>query len=284
MKILYENSELPQQVSLILGFFDGIHAGHRDVFKNTADAPRVVVTFSYSPIEYFKKDFKYIYSREYNYRLIEDLGIDYIFEQDFSNIVNISANDYLKTLIEKFSPVSITTGFNHTFGYNKVGNVNLLKENQGTYKYFCTPATKFGDDIVSSTLIKKMISKGELEIANKFLAKNFTIESTVIEGQKLGRELGFPTANMIYPDNIIKLPYGVYKARIFNRPAVMNWGIKPTIGGGETLEVHIPNYDIDLYGKKVQVELISKLRDEKKFVNIEELKSQIEKDVVECLK
>lgn len=284
MRILNENSNFPQQVALILGFFDGVHAGHCDVIKNTPDTKKVIVTFSSSPAEYFKKDFCYIYPREYNYELLENLGVDYIYEQDFAKIAELSADEYLKKLINIFNPKSITTGFNHTFGAKRQGNSDFLKEYKKDFIYYCTAPTIIDNEVVSSTRIKNLIVSGEIEKANQLLQRNFSIKSTVIEGNKLGRKLGFPTANMEYPDNIVKLPYGVYKVKVLNQIAVMNWGIKPTIGAKETLEIHIPNFNENLYNKTLEVEILSKIRNEKKFNNLEELKQQIEKDIEVCLK
>ena len=107
MKMLYENSDFPQGVSLILGFFDGVHAGHQDVIKNTLACKKVVVTFSSSPAQFFKKNFCYIYPRKYNYEILEQLNIDYIYEQDFSKIAHLSANEYLEKLVPR--PSSSTT-------------------------------------------------------------------------------------------------------------------------------------------------------------------------------
>ena len=284
MEILYDNSIFPQQVALILGFFDGIHAGHQDVIKNTPACKKVVVTFSSSPAIYFNKSFEYIYPRDYNFKLMEKCGVDYIYVQDFSKIVNLSAKEYIDFLIEKFNPISITTGFNHTFGANREGNSQYLSKNIHNIQIFNTQATKINDEIVSSTLIKKYLKLGEISKANSFLTRNFSIQSKVIEGAKLGRELGYPTANLKYPENIVKIPYGVYKVKVLDLPAIMNWGIKPTIGSDELIEIHIPNFNSNLYGKHLEFEIISKIRDEKKFNNLEELKNQIKKDVEKCLK
>lgn len=283
MEILNEKSNFPTNVSLILGFFDGIHAGHNDVIKNTSSAEKVVVTFSKSPAEYFSNKFEYIYPRRYNYELLAELGVKYVYEQDFASIVNLSASEYLDFIIKKFQPKSITTGFNHTFGTNRSGNPEFLLQNQNNFEYLCTPATKIGDKIVCSTLIKDFISKGDLNNVKSFLSRNFSIESTVIKGEKLGRKLGFPTANMKYPEQIVKLPYGVYKVKVLDRPAILNWGVKPTFASEPLLEVHIPNYNEDLYGKVLRVEIFEKIRDERKFLNIDDLKNQIEKDVQKCL-
>lgn len=284
MEILHETSTIPQHASLIMGFFDGVHAGHRDVIKKATNLPKIMVTFSSSPAEYFGKNFEYIYPRELNYKLIKDLGIDYIYEQEFSTIAQLTAEEYLKKLETTFNPNSIITGFNHTFGANRQGTPDFLEKNQNTFQYLCTPPTKIRDEIVSSTKIKEYLKNGEIVKANEFLTRNFSIESRVIEGTKLGRKLGFPTANLKYPEKIVRIPYGVYKVKVFGQPAIMNWGIKPTIGANEIVEVHIPNFKENLYGKKVEIEIISKVRDEKKFNNLEELKKQIEKDIEECLK
>lgn len=284
MKILKEDSIFPQQGSLILGFFDGIHAGHQNVINAVNHKPLIVVTFSSSPAEYFGKDFKYIYKRDYDYKILEDLDVDYVYEQDFSKIAKTTADEYLKNLVDKFNPKYIVSGFNHTFGVNKQGNSELLKINQGSYTYCCVDKTIIFDEIVSSSLIKKYLKEGNIKKANKLLTREFLIESTVIEGVKLGRKLGFPTANLEYPSNIIKIPYGVYKVEVLDRIAIMNWGVKPTIGSEEVLEVHIPNFSENIYGKKLQIKIIDKIRDEKKFNNLDELKAQIKKDVELCLK
>ncbi len=284
MRKLGDNSDFPKNVSLILGFFDGIHAGHQKAIKTTSENKKVLVTFSSSPAEYFGKDFKYIYSRNKNYELLESLGIDYIYERNFADLAKISAEDYLSDLINKFNPKSITTGFNHTFGANKQGNYQMLENYREMFEYFCVPPIKVDDIVVSSSIIKNILSNGNIEKANKFLTRNFSLTSTVIEGAKLGRTIGFPTANMKYPDRIVKIPYGVYKVKVLNKPAIMNWGVKPTIGAEEIMEVYIPNFGADLYGKELTVEITSKIRDEIKFNSLEELTSQIKKDVEKCLK
>ena len=284
MKVLNKNSNIPQQLSLILGFFDGIHQGHRQVLANTPKTKKILVTFSTSPAEYFNKEFEYIYSREYNYKLLEKLGVDYVYEQKFNDIVNLSASDYLEFLVNKFNPISITSGFNHRFGCNRQGDSEFLEKNQKGFKYYSVPPYKINEEVVCSTKIKKFLSNGELEKANLFLGEEFTLKSTVKGGLKLGRKLGFPTANMDYPQNIVKIPYGVYKVIVLDKVALMNWGEKPTIGSSPLMEVFIPEFEGNLYGKELEIKVCSKIRDEKKFLSIEELKKQIEKDVETCLK
>lgn len=277
--------------SIILGFFDGVHCGHREVIKTAVDFAKenntktVLITFKESPAEYFGKNIPNIYPRQYSYDIISDLGVNAIWELNFINFVNKSADEFLELLNKTFSPKSISTGFNHTFGANKKGNPDFLKQNQEKYgyKYFCSPEYKISGETVSSTRIRELLKDGNIEKANLFLKNNFTFTSEVIKGKQLGRELGFPTANMQYPENFVKIPYGVYEVRVFGRPAILNWGIKPTVNGkSEVLEVHIPDFHDDLYGKILSVEIIKKIREEKKFNNIEELKEQITKDI-KCL-
>ena len=284
MEFINKDSKIPESVSLILGYFDGIHLGHQNVIKSALGEKKVLVTFSSSPAEYFKKDYKQIYSREYNYKLAETFGIDYVFEQEFSQIVNLSAEDYLDRLLNIFKPKYITTGFNHYFGKNRQGSPQYLKDFQTNFIYNCIEPTFIDNEIVSSTKIKEFLTKGNIKKANDFLTRNFTIESKVIEGVKLGRKLGFPTANMEYPKNIVKIPYGVYKVKTLNRVAIMNWGIKPTFKADEVIEVHIPNFEGNLYEQELKIEILDKIRDEIAFDSIEDLKIQITKDIEECLK
>lgn len=293
MKILENYPENLKKSSLILGFFDGVHLGHREVIMSAVNYAKknnsisVLLTFKKSPSEYFGKKSELIYPRLYSYKLMEAIGVDYVIESDFEDLASITAKDYLENLINTFEPISISTGFNHTFGHKKEGNNEFLKsaEEKYGYKYFKIPPYKYEGEIVSSTLIKNLISSGNLAKANKTLGEPFTVSGEVVNGQKLGRKLGFPTANINYPEGIVRLPYGVYKGESLGHPAVINWGIKPTVSGKEEcLEVHIIDFDKDLYGKILSVKIMDKIRSEQKFNSLENLKSQIKRDVESCLK
>lgn len=280
-------------VSIILGFFDGIHCGHRKVidqaveFAKKNNTKTLLLTFKKSPAEYFNKEFNYICSRDLSYKKIEELGVDYLLEIEFEDVVNILADDYLEKLVQKYAPVSITTGFNHTFGANKKGNVELLEQmsEQLGYKYFCVLPYMFNNEIVSSTLIKEKIENGLAEKANELLGAEFTLKAKVIQGEKRGRKLGFPTANAEYPKNIVRLPFGVYKVAVLGKSAIMNWGVKPTFGGQkELLEVHIlDGFNEDLYGKELDITVLKRIRGEKKFESKQELINQIKEDIKLCL-
>ena len=274
--------------NLVLGFFDGIHIAHKELIQSAVKSGKtILITFKESPAIYFKKPYKYIYPREYSLNKIKDLGVNEILEFDFSQIASMPAEDYIKFIVEKFSPKAIYTGFNHTFGANKSGSPELLKkmEEKYNYKYHCIPPIEDNGEIVSSTLIKTLIQTGNIERANRLLGTNFFIENIVEEGAKIGRKIGFPTANINYPENIIELPYGVYSIKYNEYSGVLNWGMRPTVNNTikPIAEAHILNFNENLYGKKVRLEVIKKIRDEKKFENLDELKAQIDKDIKKCL-
>lgn len=273
--------------SLILGFFDGVHLAHQEVILSATHTP-TLITFKSSAAEYFKKNTKYIYTREHSLDKIKSLGVKDILELEFSDFVNMRAEEYLEFLVKKYSPTTISTGFNHTFGLNREGNSEFLyaMQKKYNYKYICIPALKDSGDIISSTLIKKLLENGEIERANRLLGSNFILQGKVIEGAKLGKKLGFATANLDYPKNIIKIPYGVYKAKVNNKNAILNWGVKPTVNdtAQDGLEVHIIDFEENIYGEEIKIEIIKKIRNEKKFKSTDDLKKQIEKDILECLK
>lgn len=275
---------------LVLGFFDGVHTAHQAVIGSAAEYADeiIVVTFKDSPAKYFRKKFESIYPRVKSIEKIKSLGVEKVIELDFAEIANMPAEDYLNYLIEEFKPVSISTGYNHTFGKNKSGNPEFLSKNAEKYgyKYICIPPQKFKNEIISSTLVRQLLRDGKIETANQLLDSNFLLEGVVIKGAQLGRTIGFPTANINYPAEIVQIPFGVYSARVNNMPAVLNWGMKPTVHNTKepVVEVHIINFDGDLYGSNIEIEVLKKIRSEKKFNSLEKLKTQIEKDVKECLK
>lgn len=278
------------KTGLVLGFFDGVHLAHQEVIKSAINyAEKVcVITFQSSPAEFFGKDCKYIYPREKSVEKIKSLGVDEVIELDFAQIAAMPAEEYLQTLVKKYSPVSISTGFNHTFGKNRSGNAEFLETNSQKYgyKYFCISAQMHNNKVISSTYIKKLLQEGQVEQANELLGSNFSISGMVIKGAQLGRTIGFPTANIKYPPNIVQLPHGVYAARVCGHVGVLNWGMKPTVHNIKEpiVEVHILDYEGDLYGKNIEIDILKKLRNEQKFANLEELKLQIKKDTEECLK
>lgn len=289
MEIFAELTKI-DNVCLALGFFDGVHRGHNavlEVAKKQA-TKLAVVTFKRHPMETFGKTCQYICSKEKRAELMKLAGVDYLFELDFTkDLSRFSGAEYLRMLVTYFQPKAIVTGFNHTFGANKTGSPLLLesKQNEYGYKYYQVPPQKINDKIISSTAIKKYLEVGNIENANKMLGYTFSITGKVIHGNHIGRTIGFPTANIEYPKSIVKIPYGVYCSKVNNKYSVTNYGEKPTIGENKpVVETHILNFNKDIYNTKIDIEFIKKIRNEKKFNSLDELKSQINKDTETCLK
>lgn len=280
--------------SLILGFFDGVHLGHISVITSALEysekhnTESVLVTFKESPASFFCYNFEYLMSRKESIQKIKSLGVNRVVELDFSDFAHMSREDYLSYLIKTYSPKSIFTGFNHTFGYKKSGNSEFLQLNQEKYgyKYFSVNAETYKEEVISSTRIRNLLMSGNIKIANFLLNSCFSLSGKVIHGQQLGRQLGFPTANIEYPSEIVKIPFGVYAANVDGKPAVLNWGIRPSVNGtsNPVLEVHIINHNEDLYDKEIKISIIDRIRDEIKFNSLGDLIKQINKDIDTCLK
>jgi len=294
MKVLTQLNE-NFGLSLALGYFDGLHKGHQKVILNAVDYAKTlnkksaVITFKDHPCCYFwGVSPKYILTREERRNKIAELGVDFLYELDFKDFFNISADNYLKDiLIKYFSPIAISTGFNHNFGYNKEGNTCFLKDKSSEfgYKYFMIQAETCNNCVISSTKIRELLACGFIEEATEMLGYNFSVSGYVIDGQKLGRVIGFRTANITYPNELIELPSGAYYTKICHNgniyPALTNFGVKPTVSDSnvKTLEAHILNFNENIYGQNIKIEFIKKLRDEQKFSSIDELKSQIMSDI-----
>ncbi len=295
MQIFTELNKNPE-LSLALGYFDGVHKGHQKVIRSAVEFARqngnksAVITFKDHPCCFFRGVCpKYILTRADRLKHIEALGIDYVYILDFdARLCMLSAEDYLKNiLIDNFSPKSISTGFNHYFGSKKSGGVDLLTKMQNIYgyEYFEIPPQKAGDDTISSTAIREALSKGQIQNANEMLGYNFTIKGEVVKGQQLGRKIGFRTANLVYPCELIDLPFGVYSVNVrygeLIYKGISNFGIRPTVSNSKqcSLETHILDFDKDIYGEEISVEFLKMIRAERKFASLSELKAQIGEDI-----
>ena len=285
---LNENKNL----SIALGYFDGVHLGHRAVINSAVNFAKennlksAVITFKDHPCCFFYGVCpKYILTREQRREKLASSGIDYLYELDFDEkLSSLSAQEYLENILVKyFTPKSISTGFNHHFGAQKSGTPEFLRNNSKKYgyEYFEIPPQKIDNEIISSTAIRNYLQNGQIEKANKMLKDNFAITGIIVEGQKLGRKLGFKTANLIYPPELIELPFGVYETNTQYGQGITNFGIRPTVSSTQkpVAETHILNFAKDIYGEKINVEFVRMLRKEQKFNSVDELKQQIAKDI-----
>lgn len=296
MEIVRELREIPN-LSLALGFFDGVHLGHQAVINCAVDFAKenncksAVVTFKEHPYCYFKgASPKYILTLEDKYKYIADLGVDYLIELDFAKVCKMTPMQYLEDILVKyFSPRAISTGFNHKFGVDKTGNVMFLSDCQEKfdYIYFATPPQSIYGDMISSTAIRQFIKSGSVFMADTMLGRKFAVSGTVIKGKELGATIGYPTANIIYPLDIVEPPHGVYEVEVNIGESskvykgLANFGIAPTVSNSGicTLETYILNFKGNLYDTDIKVSFGRFIRPEIKFSNLDELKTQIDLDI-----
>lgn len=296
MGVYFELNENKNTV-LALGFFDGVHFAHQTLIKKTVELAQkngiksALITFLDSSFYILTgKNPSYITLLDDKINLIQNLGVDDIYVLDFNKYKLMEADDYIhNVLIEHFHPKFIVTGFNHRFGANKKGDSKLLSSFNHDFNYVEINPIYKNDILISSTNIKKFISDGEIELANKMLNRNFSIKGTVIKGQEIARTLGYRTANIILDNKLIKPKYGVYFGYSYYKntkyPSLINFGIRPSVDKNlvETLEVHLLNFNKNLYGEELKVEFETFRRGEIKFSNIEELKNQINSDYLALL-
>ena len=296
MGVYFELNENKNTV-LALGFFDGVHFAHQTLIKKTVELAQkngiksALITFLDSPFYILTgKNPSYITLLDDKINLIQNLGVDDIYVLDFNKYKLMEADDYIhNVLIEHFHPKFIVTGFNHRFGANKKGDSKLLSSFNHDFNYVEINPIYKNDILISSTNIKKFISDGEIELASKMLNRNFSIKGTVIKGQEIARTLGYRTANIILDNKLIKPKYGVYFGYSHYKntkyPSLINFGIRPSVDKNlvETLEVHLLNFNKNLYGEELKVEFETFRRGEIKFSNIEELKNQINSDYLALL-
>lgn len=291
MQILTHINE-NKNLAIALGYFDGVHLGHQAVIKSAVVSAKknhtksAVITFKDHPCCYFYGVCpKYILSRQDRQKQIAQLGIDYLYELDFNKeLCSLSAQQYLETvLIKNFAPISISTGFNHYFGAKKSGNADFLRKlaKKYSYQYFETAPQKIDEKIISSTEIRKLLHNGDILKANEMIGRKFIISGKIIHGQNLGCKIGFKTANIEYPFEIIDVPFGVYEVDTQYGKGIANFGTRPTVTDKQKaiLETHILNFDEDIYGEILQIKFIKMLRAEQKFNSLDELKKQIALDI-----
>lgn len=298
MEILKKLSSLTQKYKnpvVALGMFDGVHLGHASVIRRAVEVAKkiggtsMVFTFSNHPLTVLSPETAplMIGSRNLRREIVESLGVEILIEIPFTKeLSRKTPEEFLNLLQEKISPSYVVTGQNFTFGRLGKGNGRMLLregENYGFKAEICTTVT-IGKKNVSSTRIRALIAEGDLTLANELLGRNFTYVSKVVNGDKRGRKLGFPTANLEIEDNRAMLPNGVYTVEVKVRNnfyrGIANIGDNPTFKVAKRrLEVFIDNFSGDIYGEEIAVSFIKKIRDEKVFNGVEELKAQLNEDL-----
>ncbi|MBR4634758.1 MAG: bifunctional riboflavin kinase/FAD synthetase [Clostridia bacterium] len=283
---------------LTLGMFDGMHLGHKKLIDTAVLLAKhnklqpACFTFSNHPQELFGGKVARLITNEERAKIMKRLGVERIEEVEFTReIAGLSPERFLDMLRDRFDPQIIVAGYNYTFGKGKKGNAELLsklapKKDVGVA---IVPAVTVGKQPVSSTRIRELLEKGDVSSVQLLLGRTYTLEGTVVEDRRIGRTIGFPTAN-IEPDLSRAIPMdGVYvsMAELGGEvlPAVTNIGTNPTVGGTErTIETNIFDFDGDIYGKELRVHFVKRLRPVMTFAGLDELKAQIAKDSAQARK
>ncbi|MGI6153475.1 MAG: bifunctional riboflavin kinase/FAD synthetase [Christensenellaceae bacterium] len=282
MKIL-KPGELPlkKKTAIAIGLFDGVHIGHQALIHELMHHKnKLVYTFDNKP-----KTYKNIYTGKEKRQILADMGMDYYYSQNFTEeFAGQSPEDFIAYLKEMFCPTHITVGFDFRFGKNAQGDIHTLNHFSAKYEYHLSVIGEImmGGEKVSSTRIRELIFRGDVEEAMRLLGRCYFIEGAVEKGKNLGSKIGFPTANI--STGKILPAYGVYATvvniggRHFN--GVTNVGIRPTVSDehGPNIETYIMDFDENAYGQKMRVNFIKMLRPEKKFMSIKALMEQINED------
>ena len=304
MKVVHqlENYFSEQKSVLTLGTYDGLHIGHQKIIKklvNTArknDLKAIVLTFFPHPRQVLQKDveLKLIDTLGEKIKGLEALGVDTLIIHPFSlEFSRLSALEFTREiLVEKLNVGEIFMGYDHRFGRNRESNIEDLKALGEVYdfKIHEIPAQDIEAIAVSSTKIRRAIAAGDWTRVHKFLGRPFQLSGRVVTGEQLGRQINFPTANLEIEESYKLLPpRGVYWVRTHLAEqafyGMMNIGTRPTLQATQqTIEIHLFDFDRDIYGSHLQVEVLKNIREEKAFDSMEALKAQLEADATRCRK
>jgi riboflavin kinase/FMN adenylyltransferase len=280
---------------IALGSFDGLHLGHLALINKVVELAKennvksMVNTFINHPLSIIdiSKVPKLIMSNETKAKILSNLGIDIInfanFDTDF---MKISPEDYILNLINHYNAIGFVVGFNHKFGHNNKGNIELLKKLSLKYnfKLYIVSPIKFDEEVISSTIIRKKILEGNIEDVNRMLLKPFMLSGNVIEGKKVGRTIGFPTANLEYHKDFVLPKMGVYYTVVrYNNKCykgITSIGRNPTIVGVNdlTIETYLLDFNSNIYNENIELYFLKRIRSMIKFNNLEDLKIQMRSD------
>jgi riboflavin kinase/FMN adenylyltransferase len=279
---------------IALGSFDGLHIGHLSLIYKVVEIAKknngksMVFTFKNHPKTLINKEKapKLLMDNERKAKVLENHKVDMVCFKEFDfEFMKMAPKEFLEFLIFNYNVKGLVVGFNYKFGYKNLGNVELLKKLQSEYGYelYVMEPCTYNNEVISSTRIRKSLEEGEVLEASKMLGYPYSLSGEVVHGRKIGRTIGFPTANLKYNENFILPKIGVYYTgiKVNNKiyKGITSVGKNPTVEGKKlTIETYILDFDKDIYGEQIHVSFIKKIRNEEKFNNLEELKDQLEKD------
>ena len=300
MEIINGFGKTIEKSVVAIGFFDGVHIGHRELIKKAVSLsrekciPSVVYTFSSHPVRtlFPDKEVSYITANEQKAEIFESLGVDLLVFDDFSRVKDLPPALFVENvLVKSLGAEAVVCGYNFKFGKDNAGDIDTLSSLLSTFgrRLFVIPPVCAGDNPISSALIRSLLKEGEVDTALKLLGKPFSIKGQVVHGHHLGHELGFPTANVDFFEDSVTLKRGVYYTKtLFDGKeylSVTNIGIRPTVDDGQSesvCETHIIGLDSDIYSKTIEVSFYKFARCEMKFSSFECLSEMLLKDVENC--
>lgn len=300
MIILEDNfkEKLQCKTYVALGSFDGLHLGHMRLISKTLELSKknniksMVCTFKNHPLSVVNKDKvpKLLMDNEVKLSVLEELGIDIVNLVNFDcEYMKISPEAFIENMLSHYNIKGFIVGFNYRFGYKNIGTIDLLKKysEKLDFELYVIESVSYEDQVVSSSRIRELISRGRVQEANQMLLLPYMLKGNVISGKQLGRTLGFPTANLKY-DNRYQIPAtGVYYTiveydnKLYR--GITSVGYNPTIeseNNNLTIETYILDFHKSIYGETIKLSFITRMRDELKFNSLKELKEQLEKDKV----
>ena len=290
------NYDKKHATAITIGTFDGVHIGHRKILERLInDAKKTnlrstVLTFFPHPRMVLQKDteIRLLNTIQEKIKILEHIGLDYLIIHPFTlEFSRISSTEFVRDiLVNELKAKKIIIGYDHRFGRNRNANIQDLFAFGNTFNFEVEEiaAQEIDDVSVSSTKIRNALIDGDIKTANEYLGYNYMLTGDVKKGKGLGRQLSFPTANLFIAEKYKLIPKnGVYVVKsILNGKlfyGMMNIGFNPTVAGStKSIEIHFFDFNSDLYGQNIQVDIIDRIRDEHKFKSLEELKTQLLKD------
>jgi riboflavin kinase/FMN adenylyltransferase len=280
MRVTNLNDAEPRSRRIAVGEFDGVHLGHREVIRGSD----TVLTFEPHPLQVVRPEAapKLLTSLDAKAELVESLGVEELVVIPFDDgFAHQSPREFIDdVLVGRLSATAVSIGENFRFGHRATGDPELLQSDD-RFETRVVPLVEVDGEVISSSHIRALVLAGEVDVAARLLGAPFQLRGEVVTGDRRGRELGFPTANLVPDETLVCPGHGVYAARADGGCAAVSVGVRPTFGTGRAvlIEAYLLDRDIDLYGQTLKLDFVARLRGERRFESVEALIEQMHRDV-----